>query len=183
MAPSKKKKVTNFNSHFWSCCLAIFESKTKTLKAFERLSWMTFQPVCWPMLTLPPLPLIVQCCGTPQNADNDYLSLAKFTRLGPLEPDPSRRRLEMLRMLRARKIRNLLSILMCPCFFAVMFCFFWFRHVRRFAVAIYFDFFGVCERARRLLVKCCSRLVCAWAVKDTDSHVLRLTADVDFSRA
>ena len=39
------------------------------------------------MLTLLPLPLIVQCCGTPQNADNDYLSLAKFMRLGPLESD------------------------------------------------------------------------------------------------
>jgi hypothetical protein len=51
--------------------LAIFESKTKTLKALERLSWMTFQPVFWPMLTLLPLPLMVQCCGTPQNADND----------------------------------------------------------------------------------------------------------------
>ena len=79
--------MTNFNSHFWSCCLAIFEPKTKTSKALERLSWMTFQPVCWPMLTLLPLPLIVQCCGTPQNADNDYLSLAKFMRLGPLESD------------------------------------------------------------------------------------------------
>ena len=33
------------------------------------------------------LPLIVQCCGTPQNADNDYLSLAKFMRLGPLKSD------------------------------------------------------------------------------------------------
>ena len=63
--------VANFNSHFWSCCLAILESKTKTLKALERLSWMTFQPVFWPILTLLPLPLIVQCCGTPQNADND----------------------------------------------------------------------------------------------------------------
>jgi hypothetical protein len=29
----------------------------------------------------------VQCCGTPQNADNDYLSLAKFMRLGPLKSD------------------------------------------------------------------------------------------------
>ena len=48
---------------------------------------MTFQPVCWPMLTLLPLPLIVQCCGAPQNADNDFLSLAKFMRLGPLESD------------------------------------------------------------------------------------------------
>ena len=35
------------------------------------------------------LPLIVQCCGTPQNADNDYLSLAKFMRLGPLKSDSS----------------------------------------------------------------------------------------------
>ena len=48
--------MTNFNSHFWSCCLAIFESKNKTLKAVEHLSWMTFQPLCWPMLTLLPSP-------------------------------------------------------------------------------------------------------------------------------
>ena len=39
------------------------------------------------MLTLLPLPLIVQCCGTPQNADKDFLSLTKFMRLGPLESD------------------------------------------------------------------------------------------------
>ena len=30
--------------------------KTKTLKALEHLSWMTFQPLCWPMLTLLPSP-------------------------------------------------------------------------------------------------------------------------------
>jgi hypothetical protein len=60
-----------FTSLFWSCCLRFFESKTKTLKALERLSWMTGQPVFWPMLTLLPLPLMVQCCGPPQNADND----------------------------------------------------------------------------------------------------------------
>ena len=39
------------------------------------------------MLTLLPLPLIVQCCGTPQNAEKDVLSLTKFMRLGPLESD------------------------------------------------------------------------------------------------
>ena len=48
---------------------------------------MPFQPVCWPMLTLLPLPLIVQCCGTPQDADKDVLSLTKFMRLGPLKSD------------------------------------------------------------------------------------------------
>ena len=48
---------------------------------------MPFQPVCWPMLTLLPLPLIVQCCGTPQDADKDFLSLTKFMRLGPLKSD------------------------------------------------------------------------------------------------
>ena len=30
--------------------------KTKALKALEHLSWMTFQPLCWPMLTLLPSP-------------------------------------------------------------------------------------------------------------------------------
>ena len=39
------------------------------------------------MLTLLPLPLIVQCCGTPQNADKDFLSLTKFMRLGPFNSD------------------------------------------------------------------------------------------------
>ena len=39
------------------------------------------------MLTLLPLPLIVQCCGTPQNAEKDFLSLTKFIRLRPLESD------------------------------------------------------------------------------------------------
>ena len=39
------------------------------------------------MLTLLRLPLIVQCCGSPQNAENDFLSLTKFMRLGPLESD------------------------------------------------------------------------------------------------
>ena len=34
-----------------------------------------------------PSPLIVECCGTPQNADHDYLSPAKFMRLGPLKSD------------------------------------------------------------------------------------------------
>ena len=29
----------------------------------------------------------MQCCGTPQNADHDYLSPAKFMRLGPLKSD------------------------------------------------------------------------------------------------
>jgi hypothetical protein len=49
-----------------------FRIQNKNIKkALERLSWMTFQPVFWPMLTLLPLPLMVQCCGTPQNADND----------------------------------------------------------------------------------------------------------------
>ena len=33
-APSNgSSSVTNFNSHFWSCCLAIFESKNKNIKS------------------------------------------------------------------------------------------------------------------------------------------------------
>ena len=56
-APSNgSSSVINFNSHFWSCCLAIFESKNKNIKALAHLSWMTFPPLCWPMLTLLPSP-------------------------------------------------------------------------------------------------------------------------------
>ena len=54
------------------------------IKAVEHLSWMTFQPLCWPMLTL--LPSSHRGC-TPQNADNDCLSLTKFMRLGPLKSE------------------------------------------------------------------------------------------------
>ena len=74
--------VTAYWTVYWSYFSSIFEAHL----ALEHLSWVTFQPLCWPMLTLLPS-LIVQCCGTPQNADNDYLSLIKFMHLGPLKSD------------------------------------------------------------------------------------------------
>ena len=45
--------ATNLNSHL-ELLFGHFRIQNKTLKALEHLSWMTFQPLCWPMLTLHP---------------------------------------------------------------------------------------------------------------------------------
>ena len=64
------KKKTNFNSHFWSCCLAIFESKTKKhLNVCHGWRSSRFSGRCSRCSPFPSL--MVQCCGTPQNADNN----------------------------------------------------------------------------------------------------------------
>ena len=41
-----------FQLPFLELLIGHFQIQNKTLKALEHLSWMTFQPLCWPMLTL-----------------------------------------------------------------------------------------------------------------------------------
>jgi len=76
-----RKKKDKFQLPFLELLFGHFRIQNK--KALERLSWMTFQPVFWSMLTLLPLPLphgpmlwYAAECG------QQHLSPAKFMRLG-----------------------------------------------------------------------------------------------------